>query len=116
MIEGLEAQKNEHRTEMLMQELVRTREVWNNFIHNLCHGFYPERTPGSRSLANFSGSDEDGLLEIFKIMDYEVRHIGNVLGKSGFDPTRFLSVEEAERIFDEVSAATGITETSHKQE
>ncbi len=97
--------------ETLASELLRTRVVWNNFVHNLSHGRYPERVPGSGDNESFKGSAEDRIFQIFKVMDFEVQHIGNVLNEMDIetrqDPSALID------IFDEVSKATGITTKIH---
>ncbi|MEK7511235.1 MAG: hypothetical protein AAB582_03295 [Patescibacteria group bacterium] len=98
--------------EMLARELLRTRFVWNNFIHNLSQGRYPERVPGTGDNEPFKGSDEDCLFQIFKVMDFEVRHLGSVLNEMGVETGLDPSVEMD--IFDQVSNATGITTKTHK--
>lgn len=98
------------REEQLVAELLRAQYVWNNFVHNLCHGLYPERFPGSAH-GQFEGTSEDRMFQIFKIMDHEVRHVGKALQDLGFDVPQL--PENHKKIFEQLSLATGITENGH---
>lgn len=103
--------RNSSREEQLVAELQRTEYVWSNHIHNLCHGFYPERTPVSPH-DQFKGTPADRIFQIFKVMDHEVRHIRKVLSGLGINIPQL--PPNHEEIFEEMAKATGITENSHK--
>jgi len=84
-------------------ELLRTQYVWNNFVSSLCSGLNPERIPGDLNRGRFNGSAEDRIMAIFKVMDHEVRHIGDTIRALGYEPP--LVPFESEKIYDEVARA-----------
>lgn len=102
------------REQALSKELARTRHVWGHIVHGLCHGLYPARDSRVyKGGTNFKGSDWEGLFEIFKILDFEVRHIQGVMRKLDIEPN-YILIDPC-KVFDEISKATGLTEESHKK-
>lgn len=69
----------------LVNELIRVREVLNNYVHNLCHGLDPTTEP----LRRHFGSQEHRLFEIFAVMGSEVVSIGDALVAQGIEPDEY---------------------------
>jgi hypothetical protein len=98
--------------ETLARELARVRDTLNYFMDPLTHGLYPQRNHANYSPATqFRGSAQDQLFQIFKIIDYEIRRLASAALKAGIDLNEVHL--DYPSIFDEVSRATGITETAH---
>lgn len=97
----------------LARELARVRDTLNFFMDPLTHGLYPQRDHRHYSPATrFKGSAQDQLFQIFKIIDCEVRRIYEAAKAAGVDLNE-ISIDYP-AVFDELSRATGITETGHE--
>lgn len=104
---GLPDQEKQAR---LIYEIERAALVWNEFAGAIIDGWYPGRSRRYGDGAKFKDSDRERLEQLFKIRDYETRHLVGVLRELDIEPTN----PDYAAIYDRLSAATEITSNSHK--
>ncbi len=103
---------DKEKVELLSEELRRARLVWNYFAGTIASGFYPVRTLGERNIP-WPGEEGERLFAIFKVMDHEVRQMGDVLHKAGTNDPRNVHQEEFEKIFDRLKEGTELVIPAH---